>query len=98
MATIKQIAKLANVSIGTVDRVIHNRGECSRKTEERVRKIIRELNYKPNPIASSLSLRNEIVFGIFMPRPEQDEKYRKLPEEGIRQAGEENELYKMRLL
>jgi len=98
MATIKEIAKLANVSIGTVDRVIHNRGECSKKTENKVKEIIKKLNYKPNPIASSLSLRSEIVFGIFLPEPEQDEQYWKLPEEGIKQAETELKIYKTHLV
>ena len=33
---IKDIAEIANVSIGTVDRVIHNRGEVSLATRERI--------------------------------------------------------------
>ena len=61
MVTIKNIAELANVSIGTVDRVIHNRGEFSLKTEEKVRKVIKELNYKPNVIARSLVTKKKLI-------------------------------------
>jgi len=51
---IKDIAEIANVSIGTVDRVIHNRGEVSQSTRDRIQNLLREYNYKPDIIASSL--------------------------------------------
>jgi len=44
MTTIREIADIAGDSIGTVDRVIHNRGGISRKTEELIKKVIEELN------------------------------------------------------
>ena len=56
MATIKDIAKLANVSIGTVDRVIHNRGYVSPDTKKRVKQAIKTLNYTPNIYARQLKL------------------------------------------
>ena len=40
MATIKQIAKLAGVSIGTVDRVLHERGGLAPNTKARVQAVI----------------------------------------------------------
>ena len=43
--TIFDVAEKAGVSKGTVDRVLHNRGEVSRKSAEKVRKAIEELNY-----------------------------------------------------
>ncbi len=52
---IKEIAKLANVSIGTVDRVIHDRPGVSAKTKEKINKIIKEIGYEPNPIARRLA-------------------------------------------
>ncbi len=48
MATIKQIAELAGVSRGTVDRVLNNRGSVNANTAARVREIAEKLNYKPN--------------------------------------------------
>ena len=45
---IKDIAALAGVSTGTVDRVLHNRGEVSQKSREKIEKILTELNYQPN--------------------------------------------------
>jgi LacI family transcriptional regulator len=55
--TIKEIAKIAGVSVGTVDRVIHNRGKVNSETEKRVRRILEVLNYQPNVMAKSLALR-----------------------------------------
>lgn len=48
MTTIKQIAALAEVSRGTVDRVLNNRGGVNFKTAEKIKKIAEELDYKPN--------------------------------------------------
>ena len=56
MATIKQIAKLAGVSIGTVDRVLHERGGLDPNTKARVQAAIKELGYVPNQAAQSLAV------------------------------------------
>lgn len=48
MATIKEIAALAGVSRGTVDRVLNNRGAVNPITAEKVREIAKALDYKPN--------------------------------------------------
>lgn len=48
MATIKEIAEIAGVSRGTVDRVLNNRGSVSESTARRVREIAEKLNYQPN--------------------------------------------------
>lgn len=55
MATIKEISTLAGVSRGTVDRVLHSRGKVSKEAEDRVRKVIDDLGYKPNKIGKMLS-------------------------------------------
>ncbi|MCL6265455.1 LacI family DNA-binding transcriptional regulator [Flagellimonas myxillae] len=70
--TIKDIAKLAGVSIGTVDRVLHNRGRVSKKALEKVNQALKELEYTPNPIARSL--RNNVVYTvqILIPDPKKD--------------------------
>ena len=44
--TINDVAKAAGVSKGTVDRVLHNRGEVSRKSKEKVLKVIEELGFR----------------------------------------------------
>ena len=46
--TIFDVAECAGVSKGTVDRVLHNRGEVSKTSAEKVRKAIEELGYEPN--------------------------------------------------
>ncbi len=46
--TIKEIAEICGVSRGTVDRVLHNRGNVSKETETLVRETIERLEYTPN--------------------------------------------------
>jgi len=51
----KKIAELAGVSVGTVDRALHNRGRVDPKVAEWIRPIARELSYRPNTIVKSLN-------------------------------------------
>lgn len=48
MATIKQIADLAGVSRGTVDRVLNKRGSVNPQTEKKILEIVKALDYRPN--------------------------------------------------
>lgn len=65
MVTINDVAKAAGVSKGTVDRVLHNRGEVSARSREKVLKVIEELGYKPNVYASILaSQKNYVIFCV----------------------------------
>ena len=75
MITIKEIAKRANVSIGTVDRVIHNRGRFSEETQIKIQKIIEETGYRTNILASQLVKSKKINFGIIIPFPYQNDKF-----------------------
>lgn len=59
MATVKEIAEKSGVSIGTVDRVLHNRGRVSPETRKRVLAIADELQYVPNRVAQSLATRKK---------------------------------------
>ena len=90
---IKRIAKLANVSIGTVDRVLHKRPGVSKETEKRVLKIIEETGYKKNTAASRLKLASvkKIMIAILIPKGENKWRwsYWKLPKNGIKKAVEE---------
>lgn len=52
--TIKEIAKLAKVSVATVSRVINNAPYVNKKTKEKVLKIIKHYKYTPNPAAKAL--------------------------------------------
>lgn len=51
----KDIAERAGVTIGTVDRALHNRGRISEATKEKILLIAKELDYKPNKIAQGLA-------------------------------------------
>jgi LacI family transcriptional regulator len=53
--TIRQIAELAGVSRGTVDRALNNRGGVSPDVEKKIKKIAQDLNYHPNPMAKALA-------------------------------------------
>ena len=55
--TLKQIAELAGVSVGTVDRALHDRGRVDPKVAQRIKLIAKELDYRPNTVAKSLSSR-----------------------------------------
>ncbi len=54
MVTIKDVAKKANVSISTISLVLNNKGNVSRKTRERILKVIEELEYYPRRSARGL--------------------------------------------
>ena len=85
---IVDIAQLAGVSPGTVDRVIHNRGRIAPDKKERIEKIIRQLDYKPN-ITARLLARGE-SFAIAVVAPSYDgESYWKQVSEGVLKAAEE---------
>ncbi len=87
--SIKEIAALAGVSIGTVDRVLHNRGRVAPETEATIRRIILELDYKPNVFASALKTGKMFRFGVLMPRPGPFCEYWELPLNGILRAARE---------
>ena len=64
---IKDIATLAGVSEGTVDRVLHNRGEVSQKSRDAVTKVLKEMNYSPNLFARSLASKKLYRFICLIP-------------------------------
>ncbi len=65
--TVTQIAQLANVSIATVDRVLHNRGRVALETKARIEKIIKDSGYQPDPLARHLKNKTQYKFGILIP-------------------------------
>lgn len=83
---ISDIAKKAGVSIGTVDRVLHERGEVSEKTRNKILRIIEEVDYRPNILASSLASRKTIQFASLNPMAPDKEDYWSKPQEGIKKA------------
>lgn len=64
---IKDIARLAGVSEGTVDRVLHNRGEVSAQSREAVEQILKEINYTPNYLARSLAIKKQLRLVCLVP-------------------------------
>jgi LacI family transcriptional regulator len=66
-ASIEDVAKLANVSISTVSRVINRRALVNEETCKRVEAAIRELSYRPNAFARGLMLRKSGIVGLVLP-------------------------------
>lgn len=71
MATIKEIAALAGVSRGTVDRVLNHRGSVNPATAEKIEKIARELDYRPNVAGLVLAAQKKrLKIGVILFSPE----------------------------
>lgn len=66
-ATIQDVARQANVTIGTVSHVINGTAKISAKTTDRVNEAIRMLNYRPNPHAQALRRSNAKSIGCLVP-------------------------------
>ena len=82
---IKDIARLAGVSKGAVDRVLHKRGRVSEKSFQKVMKVMEEIDYKPNLIARTLSSNKNYRIVALIPDPVSD-AYWAQTKEGILQA------------
>ena len=70
--TIKDIAKLAGVSKGTVDRVLHKRGKVSPAAFEKVNEVLKVIDYEPNLIARNLKNNKIYRISILLPDPKID--------------------------
>ena len=89
MVRIKDIAKEANVSEGTVDRVIHNRGGVSSKTEAKIKTILKKRNFRINPVASALAMQNKHNIAVLIPEFTDTDTFWKSPYLGILKASKE---------
>lgn len=67
MATIKDVAKLAGVSVCTVSRTISDKGYIKDETRKKVWEAIRQLDYKPNKVAVSLKTGRSNVLALIIP-------------------------------
>ncbi len=85
---IKDIALLAGVSEGTVDRVLHNRGDVSVKSREAVTKVLEEMNYSPNLFARSLASKKNFRFVCLIPSYQPGEYWESV-DKGFNQAAQE---------
>lgn len=66
--TIKDIAREANVSITTVSLILNNKDQnISEGTREKVKRIVKELNYRPNILAQSLITNKTKTIGLLVP-------------------------------
>lgn len=88
-ATMEQVAQAAGVSIGTVDRVVHNREGVSEKTRRKVFKVIDEIGYKTNIYASILSRKKAFCIVAIIPYFQTGE-YWELVNNGITRAVRES--------
>lgn len=82
---IKDIAERACVSVGTVDRVLHNRPNVSKPAREKVEKALKEMEYQPNVYASALAYNRSYVFNMLMPQHESEAYWEEI-EQGVKKA------------
>ena len=66
MVTIKDVAKLANVSIATVSRVVNGYAHVRPAVREAVGRAIAELGYRPNGLASSFRTQQSNIVGVLL--------------------------------
>lgn len=67
---IKDIAQMADVSVGTVDRVLHGRSGVSEASRKRVEEILKQLDYQPNMYASALASNKQYTYACLLPQHE----------------------------
>ena len=82
MSTIKDVARLAGVSVSTVSKYI-NGGALRRENLEAVRNAIAQLDYRVNPIARSLKTRRSHSIGILLPSLESEPAFQRSRRRGF---------------
>lgn len=88
--TLKQIAQIAGVSRGTVDRALYDRGRVKPEVAEKIKQIAQELGYQPNRAGRALALaKNPIKIGVIVQASETP--FMQLVLDGIHTATEELE-------
>ena len=65
--TLKELAKLLNVSVSTVSKALNDSPEISAKTVERVKELAKLHNYRPNPVAVNLKSSKSSTIGVIIP-------------------------------
>jgi LacI family transcriptional regulator len=93
---IKDIAELAGVSVGTVDRVLHGRGKVSDEALQKVKETLKQIDYKPNLLARTLGSRKTYRIVALLPDPALDD-YWAQSGLGIGQAGKEWSAFDMQV-
>jgi len=64
---IREIAKLANVSVATVSMVLNNNPKITEATSKKVRRVMDQQGYRPNRIAQSLSSKYTRILAVMLP-------------------------------
>ncbi|MCO8292212.1 LacI family DNA-binding transcriptional regulator [Tetragenococcus halophilus] len=67
MATIREVADKAGVSVATVSRAINNSGYVGKEAKSKIMRAIKELDYKPNEVARSLYQKTSKMIGLLLP-------------------------------
>jgi LacI family transcriptional regulator len=83
---VKEIARRANVSVATVDRVLHNRPGVSAATKKIIDGIIKELDYQPNILASRLASTKIFNLAVLIPKVSEETDFWQAPLNGIKRA------------
>lgn len=84
---IKDIAEQAGVSVGTVDRVLHNRPNVSPIARKKVEDVLESIDYRPNMYASALAYNKSYTFYCMIPKHEFEAYWEEI-EEGAIKASE----------
>lgn len=66
-ATIKDVARQANVSVATVSRILNGQSGYTEETKQAVLEVVNQLGYTPNAIARGLVKKTSSTFGILLP-------------------------------
>ncbi|QCW99490.1 substrate-binding domain-containing protein [Aggregatimonas sangjinii] len=93
MKTIKDIAEEAEVSTGTVDRVIHDRPGVSKKTKEKIRKLLDKYDFERNILASTLALKKKYSIATLIPTYKSKTDFWYEPHKGLKFAFQEIKNY-----
>lgn len=67
MATLKDVARESGLTVGTVSRVLNNRGYISDNARKKVDEAMKKLNYRPNEVARSLHRKSTNTIGLIVP-------------------------------
>jgi LacI family transcriptional regulator len=84
---IKEIAERLGISIGTVDRALHDRTGVKAETRRKILRTAEELNYRPNVVARNLKLNRKLKIAVRL--PEQIASFFDPLREGIRSVTRE---------
>ncbi|MCZ8492273.1 LacI family DNA-binding transcriptional regulator [Priestia megaterium] len=66
MTTIKDIARVAGVSVTTVSRALNGYSDVNEKTRQKIAAVARELNYSPNTLARGLVMQKSKTIGLLV--------------------------------